>query len=479
MPTLTQDQLNNLLSDNHRSKVYLSIFKPTIVAQGVISGSFDRGARSINVSVTSGTLSNVESGMTMIVGSDRIRVKSVNGTTVNVAENSIKWTNGVSFKILRNWELWSVFPFVQADNDNLTVKQDYDIDYVDQNEKPDPVPVMGSAVARKLVNGSTQIYFDGSDSFTIDGSPIVSYLWEFEGGNPSMSTDATPGYVTWNTAGSYWTSLTVTNSHGKSFTGRRQIIIHDDNDPPITKFEISSLRGAWDTNGWEAEIAIHEAVPKGTFYDRCFIVLWREDWFNGNKVEYGLVTDREEILFTGWVDGESISRTPYNNVIRFRARGAVPFMEGLSSFPVTLEYNSNPSSWWEMPDLTVDKAVWFYLRWHTTALTLCDFHKSGDARLSKYIDFEEGSVAQSINQLTDTRGIFARLGSDQYGRMHLEVNAQMHTGTITNVMTLDDRFWRDEEIYVRSVRTPTSWVERSEERRVGKELSPQWCGQVC
>src|SRR5690606_7982299 len=126
-----------------------------------------------------------------------------------------------------------------------------------------------------------------------------------------------------------------------------------------------------------------------------------------------------------------------------------------------LEYNSNPSSWWEMPDLTVDKAVWFYLRWHTTALTLCDFHKSGDARLSKYIDFEEGSVAQSINQLTDTRGIFARLGSDQYGRMHLEVNAQMHTGTITNVMTLDDRFWRDEEIYVRSVRTPTSWVELS------------------
>src|SRR5690606_7712479 len=61
----------------------------------------------------------------------------------------------------------------------------------------------------------------------------------------------------------------------------------------------------------------------------------------------------------------------------------------------------------------------------------------------------------------DTRGIFARLGSDQYGRMHLEVNAQMHTGTITNVMTLDDRFWRDEEIYVRSVRTPTSWVELS------------------
>jgi len=46
-----------------------------------------------------------------------------------------------------------------------------------------------------------------------DGS-ISSYFWNFEGGTPKTSNLANPGSVTYSTAGTYVTTLTVTDNHG-------------------------------------------------------------------------------------------------------------------------------------------------------------------------------------------------------------------------------------------------------------------------
>ena len=47
----------------------------------------------------------------------------------------------------------------------------------------------------------------------IDGF-ISSYFWNFEGGTPKTSNLANPGSVTYSTAGTYVTTLTVTDNHG-------------------------------------------------------------------------------------------------------------------------------------------------------------------------------------------------------------------------------------------------------------------------
>lgn len=46
------------------------------------------------------------------------------------------------------------------------------------------------------------------------GSGVLSYSWSFPGGSPSTSTSASPGTITYSTAGSYTISLSVTNECG-------------------------------------------------------------------------------------------------------------------------------------------------------------------------------------------------------------------------------------------------------------------------
>src|SRR4029078_12556640 len=94
------------------------------------------------------------------------------------------------------------------------------------------------------------VYFDWSESYCPDGATIASYSAVFEGGTPSTSTAATPGYVTYNIPGHYWAHLTVTSSNGKSYTGHRRVRIHRvPDDTPNTNFELTSLSGSWDSGG--------------------------------------------------------------------------------------------------------------------------------------------------------------------------------------------------------------------------------------
>jgi len=48
--------------------------------------------------------------------------------------------------------------------------------------------------------------------------PITNFAWSFPGGNPATSTAANPGPITYNTAGSYTITLTITNACGTATT---------------------------------------------------------------------------------------------------------------------------------------------------------------------------------------------------------------------------------------------------------------------
>jgi len=62
------------------------------------------------------------------------------------------------------------------------------------------------------VNPGQSVFFSGTGSDP-DGS-ITAYSWSFPGGQPSSSSLATPGQVTYSTPGTYVASLTVTDNAG-------------------------------------------------------------------------------------------------------------------------------------------------------------------------------------------------------------------------------------------------------------------------
>src|SRR5205823_4886163 len=62
------------------------------------------------------------------------------------------------------------------------------------------------------ISAGQPVNFAGSAT-DADGS-VTAYRWIFPGGSPATSTSATPGNVTFNTQGTYYVSLTVTDNQG-------------------------------------------------------------------------------------------------------------------------------------------------------------------------------------------------------------------------------------------------------------------------
>ena len=79
------------------------------------------------------------------------------------------------------------------------------------------VPVASTTPVANFTANNTNISEGESVIFTDNsqegGSAITAWSWNFTGGTPATSTSATPT-VTYNTAGTYTVSLTVTNSYG-------------------------------------------------------------------------------------------------------------------------------------------------------------------------------------------------------------------------------------------------------------------------
>jgi len=86
---------------------------------------------------------------------------------------------------------------------------------VQVSSAPGDAPPRGSIqspVGNVSVPVGQSVSYAGSGTDT-DGS-ISSYFWNFEGGTPKTSTLANPGSVTYSTAGTYVTTLTVTDNQG-------------------------------------------------------------------------------------------------------------------------------------------------------------------------------------------------------------------------------------------------------------------------
>src|SRR5690349_2167952 len=77
-----------------------------------------------------------------------------------------------------------------------------------------PTGVISSPSTNVTITAGQSVFFDGSASSDPDGT-ISAYSWTFPGGNPSTSSLATPGNVTYNSAGSFSATLTVTDNAGR------------------------------------------------------------------------------------------------------------------------------------------------------------------------------------------------------------------------------------------------------------------------
>ena len=456
----TSPELALFRTPGQASKLYAAILQPPVVFTARINQTFTTtdGVLEITYDTGSGTLSDVLADMTLLVGTSAgahdmgiTRVRAIDATKVYIGETSdIAWTDNLYLTVLGDFSLWAKHVRISAGVPYM----DGGVEYSDQHARTDPVPVMGSHRVLKLEGVTVETAFDWSDSYSVDGSAIGAYATSaptasaISGGStatPTIEFDATgwhPVYLTVTTAESAEDA-----GDEKSFFGVRWVYVWSDEDPPASA-SIDECRGEAETGGWQFRITLYDNVDLASVRDRALVILFAEDWYGSTEQSIGPLEGAENVVAVGWIGGEeAIDWRPEAGQVAFTVQGAHYWLSRIPSFPDGVEFTTAaPAAWTQFQLLTVDKGVWHFLHWRSTATRIMDVFLTGDAKYTQEVSSLGQTLWEQLREMAFLQ-LFARPGVDRYGRLFVEVHPQLVPAGSRDwptVMTITKEDWEGE-----------------------------------
>lgn len=452
MPQLSPQDEILTRSQPQEYHLYLSLYQPeTVLAAQVAnvpSGTANRFIPVVNI--TTGAVAGVLPNFAMLVGSQpgladygAVRVRNVVGSGTNnlvVAENShVNWVSGAYLTVLNYVDVEAIYPrIVQTAPGTVsaTFFKDYDIPYVNQNSVLGSFVCMGPhrAAFRDPATGQTQLYWSSSGSYNVNAE-AMSFQWEFEGGTPTGSTLRDPGYVTYNTPGHFRTRLTITTSGTASDFGYRFVSIYDQPDAgpkrPIVEWEIQDLNGQRKTGGYTGRVKIWERVGPEFVRDGQLVVMFSDDYYGGIRKNIGGNAENcAGIFWVGYVMKNTIIYDYKEGTTEFQLGSISEMMKQAQGFSVSCQDDNNPNTWYKILHLSVQRAMYHYMKWHTTAFNVADFQYTGDDRDVQYFDSNRESMYDAINKFLQS-GLKGELVSDRQGKLWAEITPEGQTNMLT------------------------------------------------
>lgn len=434
--SLTSPELVLLRTAGQHSRLFLAGTEtPPVVFAAQINQIFithDMQAQVTYDSVTTGTHTNILPGMTLWIGSAaglndigeaRIRKTPTDSILYIGRESELALADNQYLTVIDEMRLWPRHVMI----DDGVIKIDQDIAYSDQHTNFDPVPIMGPDAVIYADTYPVTVLFPEADESWIFDSTLSAKLWTVTAGTlanadtfaPILTIEAYPAN------GLIRVALKLTGANGKEFTGYRYVHVYDAAHPPVTVFQLNSFSGDHENGGFEFDVTMYGSTAKTSIRDRAPIILFAKDFYGTALQSIGQVAGRENIVVTGWIDGESIEQDPIAGTLRFTARGANYWLDKMPGYPSGVRLAKNtPALWTDMTALTVDRAVWHLLHWRSTATAVMDVRLTGDARLSAEFAPTSSALWQQIKEIATVR-ILAVPGVDPYGRLYLNCDPQV------------------------------------------------------
>jgi hypothetical protein len=451
----------------------LSIFQPkTVLACLVNDGTIAKGERVIKYNtVTAGSYTQVESGMTMLVGTTaggeqlgRIRVRSATATTITVAENSnISWADNRFLTVIGFFDIVPIFPRIvsnPADIENPIFYKDYDIAYTNQNKIMGTFVNMGSHREVELDEGGTgTIYYTSSGTYNVNGQAL-NYLWEFEGAvNVTGSTARVPGNVTYNTPGNYLTTLTTTSSSGAVDKSYRYIIVNR-HDGGVIDWEMTGLQGSRSSSGYTANIKINSALSTPITPGSVIIISQKSTY--GNTVKnIGHTRNQEDIFFVGYVLQDTIKYDYEKSSVEFQIGTVTELMKLSNGFAISVEDVDIVKTWYQIKGLNLRKAAYHFWRWHSTVLLTTDVEYIGTDWPQQFYDCNKESLYDAVNSVLKSARI-GQLTSSRTSKLWMEIEVRATHGASTafpSELTVNRDDWMGEPTIQEAVYDQTAYLE--------------------
>lgn len=457
--------------------LYLSIFQPQVVMDAIPSGTLSIGSMNIPYTVTDGDYLYVSPGMTLLVGTSpegrelgKIRIRSITADEIIVAENShIDWSLATNLTVLNYYEVWPVYPRVipdPADDENVIFYKDYDIEYTNQNT------ILGTFIcagSHRAGYAGDSFYFTATGTFHLVSGTALTYDWELNGaGNfgQEVSSDETPGWYQFPTAGHYVIRLTVTGDNGSSDTTYRYVSIYDrpetlTNSVPIKNWEIDTVSGSREEGGYSGNVRIINEIPPD-LHDGDVVVIWSNDWYGGTNQSIGGNADNgSKIFFSGHIVNGSIRYSYSISYVEFQISSITDIMKQCEGFAISIENNLTPTKWFQLLELDARRALYHYLKWHTTVLSVADFQFIGTDQNTHYFDSDRESIFDAIDNYMRL-ALIGDVCADRQGKIWAEVGAVVYsnpTGSFPPIQEITKRDWLGEPRIEEVLTPPMSFVE--------------------
>lgn len=372
------------------------------------------------------------------LGMCRIRKTPIAGTFYIAETSEIAWEDNAYLKICDDYSIWAKPLRIVSQVPYM----DWDIAYSNQHASFDPIPCLGPDGVARLVDATVDVKVGPSSDVLswVPGSTISSYLWTCAGSVSIDDDTASNTFITFDTAGTYLAYCLITAANGKTFTGVRYIVVWDDNNLPFMNFEISGGRMDYDSGGCSFEVTLKSTFSVTSLRKRSKVILCTEDYADMEAVTLpGQIEGRENILCVGWISNIDTTRQSEYGEISFTVESAEYWMKQIPDYPSGMQLKAGTAAaWTDMPLLSVDRACWHFLHWRSTITRMMDVAVTGDARLATRFNVPRSNLWERIEQVSQPT-IFASMGIDNFGRLHIAIDPQMDIAkSFPVVMTLTD-----------------------------------------
>ena len=457
MSQLTSAESALLREQSQRTRFYMSIYEPNIVLACLVAdNTIAKGEMVITYdNVSAGSHLLVKRGMTLLVGdaagSDNkgtVYVKEADATTITVGENSnINWTDNWHLTIIDFFQVWPVYPRYTSDGEDITVYKDYDVAYTDQNTVLGSLICMGPHHAGFVdtTTGTCSVYYSASGTSNLT-TGTNSYHWHFTGDcTPTGSHVQTPGNIIYGDAGHYSAHLIVSGTSGNVETSTRHISIYDRPEdgpnPPILSWGFDGeLIGDRDSGGSSIRLWVKEDM--GDIQPGALVILFADDWYGTTKQSIGgHFPNRETTIFVGYIVGSSIDYDWQTSSVTFVVSSPTELMKQVEAFSVSVEDSTDPDAdaiskggtpWFYLEGLTMETALYHYIRWHTTVNLCMDVEYNATDFNLQFFDADRTSLYDAVNSLMSS-AVIGRAICDRQGKLWFEIEYEAIDDAATNL----------------------------------------------
>lgn len=466
-----------------RSDVQLWLDAPTAIFKARVNqATFSYATEYLAFdTVTLGAYSDIEPGMTVLIGStdgadDRGRIYACQPAESGILrigradqgdhDGEINPVDNAFITVLDDYRVWARLPQLNAAGVRQT---DGYRAFADYGQLP-PVIVLncGPAVQADVDAGTSKatFAFDASASYAAEpGATLASTAYTLPAGATVTAGAADTASVTFTlAAGAAWLKLVVTDSNGMTQTRRVRLIAA--NEGNLTGWTLQPWEIAADGQTLTAQL--RAPVARATYPDGTLLVAWHKETYAGVVGSLYGPAGSEQLLFCGWLDtedarSEATSRGTLAETT-LRAVDVAGRMKQLMTVPISTGNEADADSWDEMASANIDKLMVRTLNEYSSALTLCDFVWSGTGAAYSFTrwDASGGALWDVLSgYATAMGGGRYALTCDEWGRLAVRLDPQLvepgdRTATVQQALTEAD--WTSLEVgRDRAARTRFLW----------------------